>query len=71
MRKSNPQPPEERESGGGSPSAGRFLQFFNKNNAFLCIYFGQNSYFKATAHQLEAFKISLNVLHRINEVQVL
>jgi len=29
-------------------------------------YFSQNSYFKATTHQLKAFKISLNVLNRIN-----
>jgi len=34
-------------------------------------YFGQNSYFKAITHQLEAFKISLNVLNRINEFQAL
>jgi len=34
-------------------------------------YFGQNSYFKAITHQLKGFKISLNVLNRINEVQVL
>jgi len=33
--------------------------------------FGQNSYFKAITYQLKAFKISLNVLNRINEVQVL
>jgi len=32
------QPPEARESGGGALSDERFLQFFNKNNAFLCIY---------------------------------
>jgi len=34
-------------------------------------YFGQNKYFKAITHQLNAFKISLNVINRINEVQVL
>jgi len=34
-------------------------------------YFGQNSCFKAIIHQLKAFKINLNVLNRINEVQVL
>jgi len=27
---------------GGAPSAGRFLQFFNKNTQF-CAYFGQNN----------------------------
>jgi len=32
-----PQPPKARESVGVSPSAGQFLQFFNKNNAFLCL----------------------------------
>jgi len=32
-------------------------------------YFGQNSYFKAIIHQFKVFKISLNVLNRINEVQ--
>jgi len=45
---------EHRESGGevtnirrqGGLETERFLQFFNKNNAFLCI-FGKNSYFKA------------------------
>jgi len=50
--------------------AGRSLQFFNKSNAFFA-YFGQNSYFKAITHQSKTFKISLNVLNKINEVQVL
>jgi len=27
----------DKRSGGGAPSAGQFLQFFKKNNAFLCI----------------------------------
>jgi len=31
--------PKARGSMGGSPIAGRFLQFFNKNNAFLCLFF--------------------------------
>jgi len=53
-----------------TPVAGRFLLFFNKNNAFLCI-FRPNSYFKAITHQLKWFKISPNVLNRINKVQVL
>jgi len=30
----SPQPPEAKESG----SEARFLQFFNKNNAFICIF---------------------------------
>jgi len=51
----SPQPPEARESGDETPSAGRFLQFFNKNNTFLCN-FGQNSYLKAITHQLKAFE---------------
>jgi len=37
-------PPEARGSEGGAFRNGRF---FNKNNAFLCIRAGQNSYFKA------------------------
>jgi len=32
------QPPEARWSGSRAPSNGKFLQFFNKNNAFLCIF---------------------------------
>jgi len=59
--------PGARGSGGEDPSAGRFLQFFHKNNTFLYI-FRANSYFKAI--KLKAFKISLNVLNRINEAQV-
>jgi len=47
-------PPETRGFGGKAHSAGRFLQFFDKNKTFL--YFGQNSYFKAITHQLKAFK---------------
>jgi len=58
-------PSGARGSDVGAHSAGRFLQFFYKNNA----YFGQNSYFKAKLRQLKAFKINLNVLNRIiNEV---
>jgi len=34
-------------------------------------YFGQNSYSEAITHQLKAIKIRLNVLNRINDVQVL
>jgi len=32
--------------------------------------FSQNSYFKAITYQLKVFKISLNILNRINEVLV-
>jgi len=39
-----------------SPSVGRFLQFFNENNAHFYAYFGQNSYFKAITHQLKTFE---------------
>jgi len=54
------------------PSAGRFLQFFNINSiTYFYAHFGQNRYFKAITYQLKAFKISLNVLNSINEVQVL
>jgi len=31
--------PEEKGYGAGAPSDKRFLQFFNKNNAFLCIFY--------------------------------
>jgi len=63
--------PEARESGGGAHSAGQILQFFIKIMHFYA-YLGQNSYFKASIkHQLKVLKISLNVLNRINEVQVL
>jgi len=58
---------------------GRFLQFFNKNNAcnfsikitHFYAYFGQNSYLKQKLINYKALKSSLNVLNRINEVQVL
>jgi len=43
-------------SGGEVASAGQFLQFFNKNDAFYA-YFGQNSHFKAITHQLQAFEM--------------
>jgi len=61
-------PPEER----GSAALGNFCNFSikKKKNVFKA-YFGQKRYFKAITHQLKAFKISLNVLSRINEVQVL
>jgi len=47
-----------------------FLQFFNKIIHFYA-YFGQNRCFKSITHHLKAFKINLNVLNRINKVQVL
>jgi len=46
-------PPEVRGSGDG---AGRFLQFFNKNNTFFFVNFDQNRYFKPISHQLKAFE---------------
>jgi len=59
-------PPEAK----GSAALGDFCNFSIKKNIFNA-YFGQNRYFKAIIHQLKAFKISLNVLNRINEVKVL
>jgi len=47
------QPPEAWGSGGKDPSAGRFLQFFNKIKHFYA-YFGQNN--KAITYQLKAFE---------------
>jgi len=61
------------EGGGGgwaSQTLGNFCNFSIMITQFYA-YFGQNSCFKAIIHQLKAFKISLNVLNRINEVQVL
>jgi len=58
--------PEARVSGNGVPTLGYFCKFLIK-----ITYFGQNRYFKAITHQLKTFKISLNVLNSINEVQVL
>jgi len=55
---------------GMEASAGRFLQFLNKKKTHFYAYFGQNSYFKAITHQLKALKISLDVLNRVNDVQV-
>jgi len=49
---------------------GDFCNFSIKITHFY-VYFGQNNYFKAITYQLKGFKISLNVLSRINEVQVL
>jgi len=56
--------------GAEPPGLGDFCNFSVKMTYFYA-YFGQNSYFKAIIHQLKAFKISLNALDRINEVQVL
>jgi len=38
MEGRSPQLPEARGCGGGAPSARQFLQFLNKNNAFLGIF---------------------------------
>jgi len=60
--------------GGGlraeAPTLGDFCNFSVKITYFYAC-FGQNSYFKAITHQLKAIKITLNVLNRMNEVQVL
>jgi len=67
----NPQLPEAIRGLGANLSAlGDFCNFSMKITIFLCI-FHPNSYFKAITYQFKAFKISLNVLNRINEVQVL
>jgi len=51
------------------PALGHFYIFLIKIT-HIYVYFGQNSYFKAITHQLKVLKISLNVLNKINEVQV-
>jgi len=55
---------------GGKTALDDFCNFSMKIAHFYA-YFGQNSYFKAITHQLQVFKISINVLNRINEVQIL
>jgi len=50
-----PQPLEARGSRGEALGAGRFLQIFNENNTFLCI-FRPKSYSKAIIYQLKAFE---------------
>jgi len=65
----SPQPPEARGLEAELSDTGRFLHFFKITHFYA--YFGQNSYFKAITHQLKEFKISLNVLNRKNEDQVL
>jgi len=45
--------------------------YFSLKITHFYAYFDQNIYLKAIKHQLKAFKICLNVLNRINEVQVL
>jgi len=57
---------EEKGSGSVAPSAGRFLKFFNKNNAF-CVYFCQNSCFKTITHQLKAFEINYVYINKIKK----
>jgi len=54
----------------GGGVLGDFCNFSIKITHFYA-YFGQNSYFKAITHQLKSFKINLNVLNRINEIQIL
>jgi len=58
------------ESGAKSPALGDFCNFPIKITLFYA-YFGQITYFKVVSHQFKSFKISLNVLNRINEEQVL
>jgi len=64
-----------RRSGGKAPSRRRqgslALGNFSIKITHFYAYFGQNNYFNAKTHQLKAFKSSLIVLNRINEVQVL
>jgi len=55
---------------GGHRGLGDFCNFSIKITHFYA-YFGQNSCFIAIIHRSKAFKISLNVLNRINEVHVL
>jgi len=54
-------------------SAGGFLALgnFSIKITHFYAYFDQKSYFKEITRQLKAFKISLNVINRINEVQAL
>jgi len=61
---------EQAVAGFRGGAIGDFCNFSIKIAHFYA-YFGRNSYFKAITHQLKAFKISLNILNRINEVQVL
>jgi len=55
---------------GQSPSVGDISNFSIEITHFYAD-FGQNSYFESITYQLKVYKISLNVLNRINEVQVL
>jgi len=48
-----------------------YFCYFSVKITHFYTHFGQNSYFKAITHQIKAFKISLNVLNRINKVQIL
>jgi len=64
--------PKARGSGGGASSARRFWQFFNKNNAFLCIFRPKQSLKSNNNSSIKTFeKQSKRVVDRINEVQVL
>jgi len=62
-----PQPPKARGLEVELLARAIFCDFSIKIMHFYA-YFGQNSYFKAITHKLKAFKISLNVLNRINKV---
>jgi len=67
----NPQPSAVRGTGGGAPSRWAIFAIFSIKITHFNAYFGHNSYFKAIIHQIKGFKISQNVLNRINEVQIL
>jgi len=62
------QPPEARGLGAVPPALGGFCNFsikiFMHSSAKI-------NCFEAITHKLKAFKISLNVLNRTNEIQVL
>jgi len=64
--------PQEANGGLGAkpPALADFCNFSIKITLFYA-YFSQNSYFKIINYQFKAFKISLNVLNRINKEQVL
>jgi len=68
----NPPAAGDRRVLGGRSSQrwGDFCNFLIKITHFYA-YFSQNRYFKVITHQLKAFKISLNILNGINEIQVL
>jgi len=63
-------PPAAGGWGFRSKTLGNFCNFSIKKTHFYA-YFGKNSYFYSITQPLKTFKISLNVLNWINEVQVL